>query len=600
MKPFSHRVALAALLLLGPATSRAEDPPAALDPLVAVATRTARPASEALLEVVVIERADIERALAADLSDLLRFTAGIEVGRNGGPGQTASLFVRGTESNHVLVLLDGVELNPGTIGGAPLSAIPLSGIERIEVVFGPRSTLYGSEAIGGVINIITKRGSERIRAAASATAGPDGTRRFAASAGGARGALDLTFDGERSATDGYRIQPASPVERGNDRQSGTAALGWRSGLWDARLRLFASSGTQEYLDFSGAPVSQSFDDRVSSLTVARDDGLWRSTLQAAFYADRIVQDQPNPYTTATDFVRTDRRSLDWQNDVGFGRHALTLGAAWSGEDSAAEAFGAYRESTDVAALYVQDRVRLGETELGAALRRTWHSTAGDHLSWNLELGQPLVGGWRASANAGAGFRAPDSTDRYSPCCGNPALEPERAHHLELAATNGEVLGGSLRLAAYRTRIDGLISFGPSFVLENIDRARITGLEAGWRVAAPAWGLELRALVQDTEDLATGEPLPRRADRSLSVRFHREHGRFGWGLDALASSGTKDSSFSSVRNAGYALVDLTASWRATDAWTVRARLENALDRDYVTAAGYANPGRGAFLGLEAAW
>jgi vitamin B12 transporter len=577
----------------------AEAPPAieatALDPVVTVATRAPLAASEALAPVVVIDRATIARSLAADLTDLLRFTAGVEVGRNGGPGQTSSIFLRGSESNHALVLLDGVELNPGTIGGAPLAAIPLTSIERIEIVFGPRSTLYGSEAIGGVVNIVTKRGGERPAFAAAANAGGDDTQQYSLSAGGRAGAFDLALDVERFATGGYRIQPAIPLERGNDRLSATAALGWRGGLWDARLRAFVSDGTQEYFDFLSAPVSQSYRDSTTSLTLVRDSGSWRSTLLLASYDDEIAQDQPNPFTAATDFVRTARESVDWQNDLDLGRHGLTLGAAWSDESSAAEAFGAYHESTRVVAVYAQDRLDLGADDLALAARLSDHSTAGDQLSWNLEYGHAFDAALRLVANLGSGFRAPDSTDRYTPCCGNPALEPEEAAHAELALEWRAAERSALRVGAFQTRIDDLISFGPSFVLENIDRAEVRGLEAGWRTVADSWSWELRALVQDTEDLATGQPLPRRADRTLTSRYHRTLGAFGFGLDLLGSSGTKDSSFSTVRNAGYGLVDLSASWAASAALAFRLRLENAFDKDYVTAAGYANPGRSLFLG-----
>lgn len=607
MSSRSRRAASAATaclsILLATAAPRAAaaEPPTVLDPVITVATRTPLAASEALAPVVVIDRDTIARSLAADLTDLLRFTAGVEVARSGGPGQTASVFLRGSESNHALVLLDGVELNPGTIGGAPLAAIPLTSIERIEIVFGPRSTLYGSEAIGGVINIVTKRGGERPTLAATAAAGGDDTTQWSLSAGGATGAFDLALDVERFATGGYPTQPALLLDRGNDRLSATAAVGWRGGRWDARLQTFVSDGTQEYFDFLAAPVSQSYRDSTTSLTLVRDSGVWRSTLLLATYDDEISQDQPNPFTSATDFVRTARDSADWQNDLGLGRHALTLGAAWSDESSAAEAFGAYAESTRVVALYAQDRVELDGHDLALGLRHTDHSTAGAQLSWNLEYGHDLDGAWRLTANAGAGFRAPDSTDRYTPCCGNPALEPEQAEHVELALQRTVALAagasGALRLGAFQTRIDDLISFGPTFVLENIDRARIRGLEAGWRADAAGWSWELRALVQDTEDLATGQPLPRRADRTLTSRHHLERGAFGFGLDLLAASGAKDSSFSTVRNPGYGLVDLTASWTASPSLALRLRLENAFDKDYVTAAGYANPGRALFLGLD---
>lgn len=580
----------------GPAIAAA-DQATLLDPIITTATRAPRPESELLAPVVVIDRDAIERSLAADLSDLLRNYAGIDIARSGGPGQTSSAFLRGTESNHVLLLVDGVELNPGTIGGAPFAAIPLGAIERIEIVFGPRAVLYGSEAIGGVINLITKRGAARPALAASASVGSQDTALTALGGGFGAGAFDGSLDLERFVTGGYVIQPAVPVERGNDRSSLNANLGWSSGLWQARLARFESRGTQEYNDFLLTPVSQSFEDRTTALTLVRDSGTWRSTLVYARYDDSIVQDQPNPFTTATDFVATERDTADWQNDFVLGRHAVTLGAYWSEEATAAEAFGAYVEDSKVVAVYAADSVTLGAHSFAFGLRQTDHSTAGGLTSWDLEYGYALGTATRLVLSAGEGFRAPDSADRYSPCCGNPALVPETARHYEVALLRRPTVRDDFRFGAFRTDIDDLISFGPSFVLENIDQARILGLEAGWRHQDDAWDAEIRALLLDTEDLATGQPLPRRADQTLTARLARRYGDFELGVDLLATSARKDSSFSTAILPGYALLDLTARWRIDARWSLRGRLENTLDKDYVTAGGYANPGRSLFLGVD---
>jgi vitamin B12 transporter len=597
----SHRAAFAAALVAACLPSlliaAEEEPPSALDPIITTATRTPRPASELLEPVVVIDRAAIERSLAADLSDLLRFYAGIDIARSGGPGQTSSAFLRGTESNHVLLLVDGVELNPGTIGGAPFAAIPLAAIERVEIVFGPRAVLYGSEAIGGVINLITKRGGNRSALAISASAGSQDTAQAALGGGFASGGFDGSLDLDRFITGGYVTQPAVPVERGNDRSSLNANLGWGSGLWQARLAVFESRGTQEYNDFFLVPVSQSFEDSTTALTLVRDSGSWRSTLIYARYDDSIVQDQPNSVTTLTDFVETARDSADWQNDFVLGRHAVTLGAYWSDESTAAESFGAYAEDSRVVAVYAADSLAVGAHSVEIGVRQTDHSTAGSQTSWDLEYGYAISGATRVVLSAGEGFRAPDSADRYSPCCGNPALLPETARHYEVALLRRPTARDDFRFAAFHTDIDDLISFGPSFVLENIDRARILGLEAGWRHVDEVWDAEVRALLLDTEDLATGLQLPRRADQTLTARLARRFGGFELGVDLLATSARKDSSFSTTMLPGYGLVDLSARWQVGERWTLRGRLENLLDEDYVTADGYANPGRSVFLGVD---
>ena len=597
----SRHAALAAACIIcsisSPLAAAPDEAPSQLDPIVTTATRTPRPASELLAPVVIIDRAAIERSLAADLSDLLRFYAGIDIARSGGPGQTSSAFLRGTESNHVLLLVDGVELNPGTIGGAPFAAIPLAAIERIEIVFGPRAVLYGSEAIGGVINLITKRGGSRPSLSASASYGAQDTGQAALGGGFAAGRVDGSLDLERFATEGYVIQPATPVARGNDRSSLNANLGWSTGTWQLRLARFESRGMQEYNDFSLAPVSQSYEDATTALTLVRDAGTWRSTLSVARYDDSIVQDQPNPFTTLTDFVETARDTADWKNDLLLGRHAVTLGAYWSDEATAAESFGAYQEDSQVVAVYAADSLAFGAHSLEIGLRQTDHSTAGDQTSWDLEYGYELSAATRVVVSAGEGFRAPDSADRYSPCCGNPLLLPETARHYEVALLRRPTARDEFRFAVFHTEIEDLISFGPSFVLENIDRARIDGLEAAWRHADEVWDAEVRALLLDTEDLATDDSLPRRADRTLTARLARSFGAIEVGTDLLTTSARKDSSFSTTILPGYTLLDLSARWHIAADWSLRARLENVLDEDYVTAGGYANPGRSLFLGVD---
>ena len=174
---------LLTILILGSVlceSPRAQDSAAHFDEIVVTATRMPIARDRALAPMIVIGRDEIERSLALDLAELLRFHAGLEVARNGGPGQPASLFIRGADSNHTLVLVDGVKINPGTLGGAALQNISADLVERIEIVKGPRSSLYGSEAIGGVVNVITREAGGR-QLTASAGGGRYGTREAAVS-----------------------------------------------------------------------------------------------------------------------------------------------------------------------------------------------------------------------------------------------------------------------------------------------------------------------------------------------------------------------------------------------------------------------------------
>jgi vitamin B12 transporter len=570
---------------------------ASLDPVLVTATRTALPVSDTLAPTLVIDREELERSLAADVSELLRFVAGLELARNGGPGQTTSLFLRGTESNHTLVLIDGVEMNPGTIGGAALQNLPLDAIERIEIVKGPRSALYGSEAIGGVINIITRRGAGT---QASVGAGRYGLREAQLGAGTRNAAWDARLDLAQRRFDGFAIQDSSPVARGNERDSVNLRVGWQGEAVAVGLRHADSQGTTEYLDFVATPISQDFTNRVSALAVDLEAATdWHLGLVVARAIDEIVQRQPNGFTGADDFLLTARDSAELQADWTPTAHqTLSLGTHWSDEDAQVESFGRYGTTTRVTAWFVEHQWRGDTQALTSALRRTDHESFGSHTAWSLDYGRALGADWRLNAGLGTGFRAPDATDLYSPCCGNPALRPETARNLELGLRWTPRPGDRVTLSVHQQRIDDLIAFGPLFVLENIDAARIRGLELGWEHSGAAWRTRLGAVLQDTEDEATGAPLPRRADRQFTAALARAVGRHEFGLDLLAHSERKDSGFSTLVNGGYLLANLTARFTLSERWTLRAQLDNLLDKDYATAAGYNEPGRA--LSLRLSW
>jgi vitamin B12 transporter len=195
-----------------------------LEETIVTATRTPVPLDAVGAPVIVISRNDIERSLASDVSELLQGHAGLEISRNGGPGQTTSLFMRGTDSNHTVVLVDGVRINPGTIGGAALQNIAPESIERIEIVKGPRSSLYGTDAIGGVVQLFTRRAAHDAFSA-GATYGSDATQQlFADGAVNAGEKLHFGFGGSYSESEGMPIFVDSTSDRGYRNVTGRASV----------------------------------------------------------------------------------------------------------------------------------------------------------------------------------------------------------------------------------------------------------------------------------------------------------------------------------------------------------------------------------------
>jgi vitamin B12 transporter len=597
-------IALAAVTLASPVAADT----ALLDHVLVTATRRAISAGQALPPVVVIGREEIERSNAIDVAELLRYHAGIEIARNGGPGQVTSAFIRGANSNHTLVLIDGVKVNPGTAGGAALQNITPELVERVEIVKGPRSSLYGSEAIGGVINIITRRSAAARELGAHVQAGRYGLRGAGArvSAQGQRIAAGISATTLR--TDGFPTYRDSDEDRGFANDAVNAWLRADAGALRLEASHWQAEGNTEYADFFRAPQDQDFQNRLSRLQAAWQGREWRSQVTVARVIDHI--DQGELAFDPDDFVRTERDLVDWQNDLDFVPGLeLTAGLSLSREETSGQSFGAPLEETpgagkadrDEDAVYLQAGFELGTHRFVAAGRHTDHDTFGSVNTWNLEWGTPLGAAWSATAGIGRGFRAPSTSDLYA-FGGNPELQPEISRSVDFGLRYRPHPDHELGLALFRTEIDDLIEyFDPDGFLgelpgrnENIGDARIKGAELGWQARHQDWMLDLQLVLQRPEDRRTGAQLLRRAERIATAQLTRGLGEHELGLQMLASGERRD--FGDVRLAGYVLVNLTAKLQLAERWALRARLENLLDQDYELVDGYNTPGRGIYASL----
>lgn len=563
-------------------------------PIIVTATRTAQTADDTLAPVIVITRSEIENSTASDIADLLRMHAGLDIARNGGPGQTATLFLRGTESNHTLVMIDGVKINPGTIGGPAFNHIDPALIEHIEIVKGPRSTLYGSEAIGGVINIITRKTVEQASGDFSYLRGSFGTHQEMAGVHTAKDNIRTGVSLSNYKTDGFSPLAASSLERGHHKTSVNAYAGVKVKNIDAELSLWQASGNTEYLDsFSLAALDQDFQNRSGAIkleTPVTDN--WFSMLRLSRLVDEIDQNQ------GSDFVHTRRDVIDWQNDIQAGAQQLvSVGIQVSRENVAASVWGTgFDEVTRTNAVYIQDDIQAGAHHVLAAARYTDHEDFGGHTSWDIEYGYVLSQQTRLTAAVGTGFRAPDHTDRFG-FGGDPNLDPETSRSIELGLRHRYSPQQSVSLSAFDTRIEDLIDWdGGSSSMKNIGEASIRGVEAGYELQLDGFGMRLNAIVQDPRDEENDQVLPRRAKRSLTAAVHYQAGALRVGADAIAQSERKDSFFSSAENAGYAILNLHARYQLHPELYLMARVENAFDREYVLADGYNTAERSFYVTL----
>lgn len=581
--------------------------------VLVTATRTAKSQNDLAIGSIIITRADIENSNAADLADLLRFQAGLDIGRNGGPGQTTSVFIRGTESNHTLVLINGVKMNPGTIGGAAIQNISPEIIERIEIIKGPRSSLYGSEAIGGVINIITRQ-SQDSAIATTLALGSFGTQQITTNSTYRDQDKFASFTLDWKDTDGFASLREQTQDRGHDNLSLNLRAGLNIFSQEIELNHWQASGNTEYYGFDTAafntgPLDQDFNNAVTSINIGSSfSNEWKSNFIIAKANDAIDQNQLDFFffpIPEKDKVETDRLSFDWQNTFSLQKTGLTAGAYFEREKTDSLSFGsAYKDKTESKAVYLAADAKVLGLDSVIATRYTEHETAGNHLSWNTEFSYPINSKLRAGFTAGTAFRAPDATDRYG-FGGNPDLKTEESQTLS-AMLNWNSPVGNINLELFQTDIDNLIetvNIDPvNFIFQNINIAesQIKGIELGHKINLNEWSIETTALIQSPKNKLANSDLLRRARRSLSTHIVKNFHQLDLGIQLLATSKRRDIdavTFGAVENAGYVLANLTGSYDFTKNISVQAKIENLLDTEYETAAGYQQAERHYLVSLR---
>lgn len=590
-------------------TPACADDTADLDGPVVTATRTAQTQDQTLAAVTVIDRAEIDRLQPASLPDLLRGTPGLSIASNGGLGKATSLFLRGSESDHVLVLVDGIKLGSATSGGASIQDIPVDQVERIEIVRGPFSSLYGSEAIGGVIQIFTRRPQGSL--VPSFSLGWGSNARYTASAGlsGRSGngwyALQATHDQTRG-INACRVGAAAasagcfadqPDRDGYRNNALSLQGGYRfDSAWDADAHLFRTAG---HNDYDG--TTSNADDFVSQVAGARVRYRPSTTLgfilSAGQSADRSTNFYDGVYASRFD---THRELGSLQADIGAGGGLVSLGFDWQ-HDKVDSNTDFARDHRIDRGLFAQWQQSFGAQSLQASVRRDDDDQFGGKTTGSALWGWSFTDALRLTASYGTAFKTPTFNELYYPGYGNPGLKPESSHSVELGL-RGEHDWGHWSLQAYETHVDDLIAYDASVGLPgNVDRARIRGAElsadttlAGWIVRGSATWLDPR---NDGATSSHGNLLPRRARQSARIDLDRRLGKLAVGGSWYVAGRRYDDLANVHALGGYALTDLRIGYAMAPAWTAQLALQNVFDRVYETARYYNQPGRTAMLTLR---
>lgn len=601
----SFSLVFACVSLFPVATLRAQSA-AALDPVVVTATRTPQPAAALTAEVTVLDRAAIARSEARTLAELLALTPGIQSAANGGLGKPASLFVRGLEARHVLLLVDGVPLGSATLGLPSLDNLPLGAIDRIEIVRGPMTSLYGSGAMGAVVQIFTRRPTQQPAGEARAALGRNGYRMAGAGASGA-GPVAFAAWVQHLSTDGFSATKPSvafglhnPDRDGFEQTGGSVKLqAALPGSWNLDAVALESRGETQFDDGPGADARAKLRSAVQSLGVSGPvlPG-WRARL--AFGRSVDVYDtvaSASPFATLG-AVETMQRQWTWENTL-----QLPLGTVLALLERIAQdvarpgaPFSVSERRIDAAALGYT--LRADAHDVQASVRRDRNSQFGGQTTFAAAYAYAVTPQLRAGASYGESFTAPSFNQLYFPGFGNPNLLPEEGKHYE-AFGEWRRAAQLARLTVYRHRYRGFISAGPAPV--NLPRVRIDGATVAWqtRVADLTLGASVDYVDprNDTDGPNKGRRLPRRALAAAALQT--SYARQDWEVGAaLRAAGNRyDDAANSVRLGGFAVLDLRADWRVARDWTLGVRVNNALGRDYETAYGYAQPGRELYATLR---
>ena len=577
--------------------------------IVVTATRTPQKASQVIGDITVITARQISEAGQTTLVELLQQQPGVELSQYGGAGTSADIRIRGGNPGHTLVLIDGLRVGSATLGTTPLESISLDQIKRIEILRGPGSSLYGADAVSGVIQIITKRGTGAPKFSARAGggshgllqgdvryAGQVGASRFNLGAGYAR--TDGGFSTTRPGTFGH-----NPDEDGDEKRS--ASVQFEHALTSAHSIGVSGLYNRDRVEYDAGTADDYGINYVNSMSAWWKGDItdhWQSRLLIGQGQNRSANFSLGASTGEFD---TDQTQYQWQNDFTLPLGELTASLERLEEKVEASQVVFSQNRRTVNAGQVGYQARTGRHALQASLRHDDYSDFGGQTTGMAGYGFDFTPAWRASASYGTSFKAPTFNSLYYPVTpffkGNPQLQPEQGRNAEFSLHyhQGPHL---LSATAYRNRVRDLIVYvAPPFPaipsMQNVNRATLEGVTlAGHTELA---GLRVKTSIdwQNAEDQATGKTLPYRAKRYGTLDISKALGRWEIGTTVVASDYRFTNNANTKKLDGYARVDLRADFRIAPEWRLLARVNNAFDARYSLRDGYNTPGVNGFVGVE---
>tara|TARA_R100001480_G_scaffold31170_4_gene42288 strand:- start:1139 stop:2950 length:1812 start_codon:yes stop_codon:yes gene_type:complete len=568
---------------------------AALDPIVVTATLGPKTRGESDSSVTVIDDEDIQRLQPQTFEELLVGQPGLDITSNGSFGKNISVFTRGTGSESTVFLVDGVRLRSATTGSTAWQYFPPQMVERVEIVRGSRSNLYGADAVGGVIQAFTHSAETGNEGWVQAGGGNFNTQEYVAGAAGTEGRMKYSLSASHLETDGTAV-----VEGGEDKgYRNTSALASVAHQFDsggeAGVVLMRAQGNTEFeggdTDFTIQTLGFRLDTPISDY--------WRSRILLA----ESLDESDNRDTFGNSTFDTKTRSARWENQISIGRHEYIVGGELLVDevDSTTE----YDESSRTnAAVFGQALLNFGPTDFQLSLRADDNEAFGREETGAVAMGVDLDRNHRARVSYSTSFRAPTFNDLYFPNFGNADLQPETAGSVEFGI-GGNYTRWFWDAAIYQTDADDLIVFtfkDGRFAPFNVNEARIRGIELSAGLELEEWTVQAAASVTDPRNRETDNRIRRRSAKQFRVDLDRDFGRVSLGTTVKGQGYRYDDADNEERIAGFVTWDLRAKWEIDSHWTTNLTVDNVLDREYSTAQrfdgrAYIAAGRTAMLTIR---
>lgn len=583
---------------------------------VVTATRTAQTLDKTLAPVEVMTAEDIARLQVRDMGDLLSRMTSVNIKSSGGRGSTTSMFVRGNNSDHTLVLIDGIRVGSASNGSASLQHIDPATIERVELVRGPRSSIYGSEAIGGVLQIFTRKGAEVSQGSIKVGGGSNNS--WNSSVGGTYRADDYWVNAQlaHDETEGFNRTDSDTYPDNDDDAYRNSTLGLSGGYdfsqavgltanyqksegeseYDSCYEGWFSIDCMPYSEFeretlSGKLKTQWSKEFVTYWTAGRSE-------DSSEVFDDLTPDESR-YGGNRNFFDTTRISYGMQNDYAFSpENILTIGADYYDDKLDSNAPIATAGSIlerDNLGIYGQYQLSLGNNSFVAGVRSDDNEQYGEQTTGNLAYGYQLTDSTKVVASWGTAFKAPTFNELYWPGYGNPELKPEESENYELGFKYN-LNSVSAEVSAFRNKVDQLIGFGPNYIPENIDEALIKGVELNASAQLLSWDVSANYTWLDPKDQETEKVLSYRAENSAAINADNRWGDFSLGFTVRGQDSVYTNGSNTSELDGFGLLDIRAAYQATENVQLQLKVDNVLDKDYQLTSGYRQDGTNGMLSM----